>query len=169
MRRDVPLRRRGCRNPSDFANLHDPVSCTVIFHAASHLHTILDKFPPQAPYPRVLIVDDNTDAADSLGAFLSILGCTVEVTYSGAEALFRGDLFLPQLVILDIEMPLMDGCETARRMRARPWGGSLCIAALTAWNDADLPCCPLQEGMDFHLIKPVGANALLDILAAVRA
>ncbi len=121
------------------------------------------------PNTRVLVVDDNVDAADALAALLTLFNCTVELAYSGIEALVRANTFRPQLVILDLKMPIMDGCETARCMRAQSWGNEVCIAALTAWSDADLPCCPIQAGMDFHLTKPVGAALLLDILAGVRA
>lgn len=122
-----------------------------------------------APARRVLVVDDNADAADSLAALLTLFDCTVQVAYSGSEALALGELHRPQLVILDIAMPRMDGCETARRMRARPWGRQACIAALTACGDDELPCSTAEAGMDFHLTKPVSADVLLGILASVPA
>lgn len=129
----------------------------------------MDKLPPHEPTPRVLVVDDNVDAADILATLLGVFDCTVKVAYSGSEALVLGDALRPQLVILDIAMPGMDGCETARRMRERPWGPQACIAALTAHSPDDMPCCPIQAGMDLHFTKPIRVDVLVDILAAVRA
>jgi CheY-like chemotaxis protein len=123
----------------------------------------------QAPKPRVLVVDDNTDAADTLASLLTILGCTANVAYSGVEALALGDVLRPHVVILDIAMPSMNGCETARRMRARPWGRQAYIAALSAWGDEASQCCTKEAGMDFHLTKPITADRLLAVLASIRA
>ncbi|QOY94832.1 response regulator [Massilia sp. UMI-21] len=120
------------------------------------------------PTPRVLVVDDNVDAADTLASLLTLFDCSVHVAYSGIEALALGDLLSPQLVILDVMMPRMDGRQTALRMRARPWGQQACIAALTACAD-DLSASTAQAGMDYYLTKPVSAGMLLDILAKVRA
>lgn len=129
----------------------------------------MDTLPPHAPTPRVLVVDDNTDAADILATLLTLLGCTVQRAYSGSEALVLGDALRPQLVILDIAMPLMDGWETARRMRERPWGRQARISALTAWSADDMPRRAAQAGMDDHFVKPIRVDVLVDILASLRA
>ena len=118
---------------------------------------------------RVLVVDDNADAADALASLLAIFDCTVNVAYSGIEALAVGEAICPQCVIIDVAMPRMDGCETARRMRERPWGEQACIAALTAWGGDDSRQRTVQAGMDFHLVKPVSAEVLLGVLACARA
>ena len=119
--------------------------------------------------PRVLVVDDNADAADTLAALLTIYDYSVSTAYSGAEALALGDALHPQCVILDIAMPAMDGCETALRMRQRPWGRQAVIGALTAWGDDDTQSNAVRVGMDFYFTKPVRAEALLAVLARVRA
>ena len=123
----------------------------------------------QEPKPRVLVVDDNADAADTLASLLAIFDCTVNVAYSGAEALALGDVLRPEIVILDIAMPDMNGCETARRIRERPWGRQTAIVALSAWGDDATRCCTKEAGMNFHLTKPVTADVLLGVLAGVRA
>lgn len=128
----------------------------------------MDIPPLYQPKPRVLVVDDNADAADILATLLAAFDCTVKVAYSGSEALALGDALRPQLVILDIAMPDMDGCETALRMRARSWGQQARIAALTAWSVDDTPCCTTQAGMDYHFIKPIRVDALVAILAGLR-
>lgn len=146
-----------------------PVSCTVRFPCCVSASPILTYMTPQEPNFRVLVVDDNADAADTLASLLTIFDCTVHVAYSGVEALAVGDLLWPQLVFLDIGMPGMDGCETARRMRERPWGGQARIAALTGWGDDDRRCRAAQAVIDAHFTKPVTADALLRFLADVRA
>lgn len=124
---------------------------------------------PHETKPRVLVVDDNADAADTLAALLTIYDYTVSVAYSGAAALALGDALHPQCVILDIAMPAMDGCETALRMRQRAWGRQAFIGALTAWGDDDTQSCALRASMEFYFTKPVKAEALLAALARMRA
>ena len=117
--------------------------------------------------PRVLIVDDNVDAADTLALLFSISDWDVAVAYSGEHALAQGEAFRPQLVLLDIGMPVMDGCETARRMRLQAWGPQAVIIALTAWSDEPTRQRVTQAGMDHHLVKPVPMERVLDIVAAL--
>lgn len=117
--------------------------------------------------PRILIVDDNVDAADTLAMLFSISKWDVAVAYSGPHALAQGAVFRPQLVFLDIGMPLMDGCETARRMRGQPWGPQAVIIALTAWSDEPTRQRVVQAGMDHHLVKPVPIEHMLDIVATL--
>jgi CheY-like chemotaxis protein len=123
----------------------------------------------QQSTPRILIVDDNADAADTLAVLLSSFGHEAAVAYSGAEALVRGDAFRPQLVFLDIGMPGMDGYEAAVQMRKMSWGKEAVIIALTAWSDEPTRQRIVLAGMDHHLIKPVSIGHLLDIVAAMRA
>lgn len=132
-------------------------------------HIILANLHSPEPTLRVLVIDDNIDAADTLASLLAIFDCTVNVAYSGAEALAIGDVIRPQFVVLDLAMPRMDGCETARRIRERPWGEQVCIAALTAWGDEESRSRTSQAGVDFHLTKPVTTELLLGILSIVRA
>lgn len=83
---------------------------------------------------RILEVDDNRDVADSCTMLLQCLGANVRVAYDGATALAMVPKFKPHLALLDIEMPGMGGCETARRLRALPAGKDLVLVALTAWS-----------------------------------
>lgn len=124
---------------------------------------------PDKARPRVLVVDDNPDAADTLASLLTIFDCTVSVCYSGAEAVEVGQHFLPQLVILDVAMPQMDGCETALRMRETGWGKEACFVALTAWGDDETRRNTRNAGIDFHLVKPVSIESVLGLLTNVRA
>ena len=81
---------------------------------------------------RCLVVDDDHDGADTVGEFLKILGVAdVRVVYSGQDALDLAPTFRPQLVVLDINMPHIDGFETCRRMRQQPWAGEAMLVAYT--------------------------------------
>lgn len=118
--------------------------------------------------PRVLIVDDNTDAADMLSLLLMDCGCDVAVSYSGLAALEIADEFEPHLVFLDIGMPAMDGFETATRMRRTPWGRMAFIVALTALDDTATRHRIDETGINAHLVKPTTFQCLARILASAR-
>jgi len=113
---------------------------------------------------RVLIVDDNRDAAESLGVLLEFLGASVMVVHDGPAALAALDVHRPSAVLLDIGMPGMDGYEVARRMRARPDGGALLLIALTGWGQAQDQALSRQAGFDHHLVKPADIEQLQALL-----
>jgi CheY-like chemotaxis protein len=115
--------------------------------------------------PHVLVVDDHEDSAEMLASLLPLLiDCTAHVAHSGLEALAVGDAVRPRIVILDISMPGMGGCEAARQMRARPWGGQVRIVALSGWDEDAFDCCGGPAAIDARLTKPVGIGQLLDAL-----
>jgi signal transduction histidine kinase len=115
---------------------------------------------------RVLVVDDNQDAADSLGELLSALGLGVQVAYSGEQALeaVAGRGF--DVAVLDIGMPGMDGCDLARHLRARPGLEDLVLVALTGWGQDSDKARFASAGFNHHLLKPVDAGALIRLLKA---
>ncbi|WP_284617203.1 hybrid sensor histidine kinase/response regulator [Aquabacterium humicola] len=116
---------------------------------------------------RVLIADDNVDAADSLAALLGLMGAVAQVVHDGPAALEASRGFAPDAVLLDIGMPHMDGYEVARRMRAEAPDGPLLIA-LTGWGQAQDREQALAAGFDLHLVKPVDVDALCAALRALR-
>ena len=116
--------------------------------------------------PRVLVVDDNRDAADSLGVLLEFLGAEVCVTHDGAGALAALPGFRPALVLLDLGMPGIDGHEVARRLRAERAYDGVRLVALTGWGQEGDRARTRAEGFDEHLIKPVEVPALQALLAA---
>lgn len=119
---------------------------------------------PPPPGLRVLCVDDNADAADSLGDILGLVGCQVLVTHDGASALARVDQFVPQVCILDISMPEIDGCELARRLRARPGSENQLFIALTALGDYNALERMAEAGFDLHFTKPLPPAELYEVL-----
>lgn len=119
------------------------------------------------PRTRVLVADDNRDAADSLGTLLQLLGAESRVVYSGPEALDALDEYRPQVVILDIGMPGMDGLEVARRIRQHPQHRGLKLVALTGWGQEDDRRQSHAAGFDFHLVKPLDVGALQSLLCSL--
>ena len=113
---------------------------------------------------RVLVVDDQRDVADSLALLLQALGCEVEVARDGLEAVEAAGRFRPDLVLLDIGMPRLDGYAACRRIREHPWGKHMTVIALTGWGQEDDRLKTQEAGFDGHLIKPVEPAVLLDLL-----
>ena len=120
----------------------------------------------QPPRRRILVVDDNVDAAVTLGKLLTrIYGQDVRVAHDGPSALRGAEEFRPEVVLLDIGMPGMDGYEVARRLRARPESSGVLLVALTGWGQESDRQRSRQAGIDHHLVKPVEPEVLRQILA----
>jgi len=122
--------------------------------------------PQRMPGARILVVDDNADAADSLGSLLQLEGHTVVVTYSSADALAQLDEFKPEIVLLDIGLPEIDGYEIARRIKSSAEHRHMRLIALTGYGQADDRQRAKESGFDDHLVKPVEFFALQRVLAA---
>ncbi|HXD05725.1 MAG TPA: response regulator, partial [Burkholderiaceae bacterium] len=122
---------------------------------------------PHAGSPlRVLIADDNVDAASTLGEMLAFDGHEVRVVHTGTAAVREAAEFQPQLVLLDLGMPNMDGFEACRRIRAqRPRGSCMLIAALTGWGHDEHQARAREAGFDRHLVKPAEPAQVLALLA----
>ena len=117
---------------------------------------------------RILVVDDNIDAAESLGMVLDLLGANVRVVNSGAEALAVMASYAPTVVVLDIGMPVMDGYEVARRIRADRSFDDVTLIAMTGWGQDEDRRRTRAEGFDHHLIKPPDIVALQSVLASIE-
>ncbi len=113
---------------------------------------------------RVLVADDNQDAADSLGLILELAGHQVRVAHGGHSALQIAAEFHPDVVLLDIGMPDLNGYDTARALRAAPGGEDLELIALTGWGHPDDKRRAAEAGFDRHLTKPVDPAALEALL-----
>ncbi|UUZ53263.1 response regulator [Massilia sp. H-1] len=110
-------------------------------------------FPDQRP--KVLVVDDNRDAADSLQALFEMENCNVATAYDGFEAVLAVDAAMPDMIVMDLGMPSMDGYEAARRIRCKPGSQGVLMIALTGWGQSDARQRTIDAGFDHHLIKPV--------------
>jgi len=117
------------------------------------------------PGLRVLVIDDIPDVADVLKMLLDLEGFETRVAYSGAVALESAREFRPDVVICDIGLPEMDGHEIARRLRHDPDFAPATLIALTGWGTEGEVRRTRESGFDFHLVKPVDANALLELLS----
>jgi CheY-like chemotaxis protein len=108
----------------------------------------------------VLVIDDNIDAAESLAALLRLQGHEVKVAYSGAAGLKLASETHPDMVILDIGMPAMDGYQVARQLRKQPEGNKAVLIALTGWGQEQDRNRSKEAGFDYHLTKPVDPQTL---------
>jgi len=113
---------------------------------------------------RILVVDDNKDSADSLGHLLEIMGNDIRTAYDGLEAVEVAATFLPELILLDIGLPKLNGYEVARRVRQQPWGRDMILVALTGWGQDDDRRRSQEAGFNFHIVKPVELAALEKLL-----
>jgi CheY-like chemotaxis protein len=118
---------------------------------------------------RILVVDDNQDAAESLSLLLTSAGHSVQVAFDGDAALRVGAEFEPELVFLDIGMPKTNGYDAARNMRAESWGKSVHLVALTGWGQEEDKRRAEAAGFNAHLVKPVSPEALRQQIATLRS
>jgi CheY-like chemotaxis protein len=117
---------------------------------------------------RVLVVDDNRDAAESLAMFLQLSGHTVHTAFDGEEALDAAESFRPEVVLLDLGMPKLNGYEVCRRIRAQEWGRNLLIVAQTGWGQDDDKLRTREAGFDGHLVKPVDPASVIKLVAQAK-
>ena len=114
---------------------------------------------------RVLVADDNVDSAESLAMLLSLMGHEVEVAHDGSAAVELAGEYRPEVILLDIGMPKLNGYEAARRIRDQIWGKSAVIVALTGWGQDDDKRKAEEAGFDHHFTKPVAPGTLEMLLA----
>ena len=108
----------------------------------------------------MLVADDLRDSADSLGLLIELMGHTVEIAYDGEAALSAAERFRPDIVLLDLGMPKLDGFEVSRRIRAAPWSESMRLVAQSGWGQEEDRRRTAEAGFDHHLVKPIDPTAL---------
>ena len=116
---------------------------------------------------RILVADDNNDALESLATLLELSGHQVYTAANGAVALESAEQHRPDVALLDIGMPKLDGYEVARRIRAQPWGQGMTLVALTGWGQDSDRRRSQEAGFDSHLVKPLDLDKLTELLASL--
>lgn len=118
---------------------------------------------------RILIVDDNRDGADSLEMMLRILGNETRTAYDGQSGVEIAEEFRPDVVLLDIGLPRLNGYQACRYLREQPWGQTMILIAVTGWSQEEDRRRSEEAGFDHHLVKPVDSAALMKMLSAMAA
>ena len=114
---------------------------------------------------RILVVDDNEDSAESLTILLSLAGNETHTAYDGLEAIEAAAAFKPDVILLDIGLPKLNGYEVARKIRQQPWGQTVVLVALTGWGQEEDRRRSQDAGFNYHLTKPIDPLTLTDLLA----
>jgi CheY-like chemotaxis protein len=120
--------------------------------------------PQPVPKRRVLVVDDNHDAAESTAAMLRLMGSDVRTAHDGLAAIDAAIEYRPDLVLLDLGMPKLNGYEAARRLRELPDFADVALVAVTGWGQEHDQRRSREAGFDRHMVKPVEPNALMNLL-----
>jgi signal transduction histidine kinase len=114
---------------------------------------------------RILVVDDNKDSADSLALLLRFSGSEVEAAHDGVEAVAKAETFRPDVVLMDIGMPKLNGYDAARKIRQQPWGRTMVLIAQTGWGQGEDRRLAEEAGFNAHLVKPVEPATLIRMLS----
>ena len=117
---------------------------------------------------RILVVDDNLDSAESMALMLKLSGHDVATAHDGMEGVKLAQEFQPDVALLDLGMPKLDGYEAARSIRQQPWGQDMMLVALTGWGQAEDKRRSREAGFDAHLVKPVDFDALEKLVASSK-
>jgi CheY-like chemotaxis protein len=114
---------------------------------------------------RILVADDDQDSAESLAMLFQMMGHDVRSALNGLEAVDVAANFRPDLIVLDIGMPGLDGYEVCRRIRQQPWAQAVVIAALTGWTRDEDKDRSQEAGFDHYIVKPIDPKVLADLVA----
>ncbi|WP_020469877.1 ATP-binding response regulator [Zavarzinella formosa] len=120
--------------------------------------------PEVAPNRRILVVDDNRDSAESMAMMLQLLGNDVTAAHDGIEAVEKAGEFRPQIILMDVGMPRLNGYDATRRIREHSWGRDVTVIALTGWGQDGDKARSKAAGCDGHLVKPVSLDDLTKLL-----
>ena len=113
---------------------------------------------------RILVVDDNHDSALSMAMMLQIMGHDTRTAHDGESAVSTAETFLPEVVLLDIGLPKLNGYEVAQRIREKTWGQSMYLIAVTGWGQDEDRQRSSEVGLNLHMVKPVEPAALEKLL-----
>jgi CheY-like chemotaxis protein len=119
---------------------------------------------PHVSGRKVLVVDDNVDSTDVTALVLGSIGGEVRTSDAGHSSLHEAETFRPDIVLLDLGPPDLDGYEVARRIRGLPWGGDVALVAISGWGRDEDRQRSTDAGFDHHVMKPVDPDVLLSIV-----
>ena len=160
----VEARSKGLGHGSEFV-----IRLPVLAESTVRKQLASETSKPAAPAKcRILVVDDNKDSAATLTMMLRLTGHETHSARDGLEAVEAAGWFYPDVVLLDIGMPKLNGYEAAARIRRQPWGKKMVLVAMTGWGQEDDKQRAKHAGFDHHLTKPLDYNKLKGILAAVQ-
>jgi CheY-like chemotaxis protein len=114
---------------------------------------------------RILVVDDNIDSANTMGMLLRHKGNEIRIAHDGLQAMEVAETFRPEVVLLYIGLPKLNGYDVARRIREQPWGRHVMLVAMTGWGNDEDKLRSQEAGFNFHLVKPVDFGELNRVLA----
>jgi CheY-like chemotaxis protein/two-component sensor histidine kinase len=140
----------------------------AVSSASMHSSTADDTRRADAVKCRVLVADDNRDAAESMGTMLRLLGHEVRTVRDGLQAVEEAAAFRPDIILLDIGMPRLNGYEAARRIRRERWGKDMLLVALTGWGQEEDKRRAAEAGFDRHMTKPVDPRHVEQLLAGLE-
>ena len=130
---------------------------------------VASELMPTGPKRRVLAVDDNRDVATSMAMMLRLMGNEVHIAHDGLDAVEAAEKFRPELILMDVGMPRMNGYEATRRIREQPWGKDMIIIALTGWGQDGDRVQSRESGCDGHLVKPINLLNLESLLSKLAS
>jgi len=117
---------------------------------------------------RILLVDDNWDSVESLALLLTLEGFETRTAHDGIEAIEKAESYRPDVILLDIGLPLMSGYDVCRTIRAEPWGTDIMVIALTGWGHEDDRRRTSAAGFTAHMVKPVDFAVLMKQLSTTK-
>jgi CheY-like chemotaxis protein len=140
------------------------VRLPVFSHTEPEARATASTSPRSTNSKRILVVDDNRDSAASLALLLKVKGHVTQVAHDGVGAVHAAESFLPEIVLLDIGLPGMNGYDACRTIRSKPWGTGMYLVAVTGWGQPDDRMQSQNAGFDSHLVKPVTFDALSRVI-----
>ncbi len=135
----------------------------------AEVNTATHSVKPAPQRFRILVVDDNHDSAMSMAMMLSIMGHETRTAHDGDSAVSTAESFLPEVVLLDIGLPKLNGYEVAQRIRESAWGQSMFLIAVTGWGQQEDRERSSEVGLNVHMVKPVEPAALERLLSELRS
>jgi len=140
----------------------------VARHAGASAHATVPATVAPEVGCRLLVADDLREIADSLAKVLALMGHTVQVAYDGEQAVRIAETFRPEVALLDLGMPKLNGYEACRRIRSTDWGRRITVIAQTGWGQDEDRRRTREAGFDHHVLKPVDPGALVALFPQRR-